>query len=377
VIKPHRAVLVTLILAGVVAAALGLRIAPERLWPTLLHNGFYLLSLGVSAMFFLSTQRLTGARWSASLRRVPEALMAVLPTAALLMLALYLGRHALYPWSRPGALTAMVGGKAIYLQAPFVFARMAAVLLIWNGFAWLFRRASLLEDRGPGLLFHHHLNRLAAIFAVVFALSFTVAAYDWLLSLDPGWTSTMFAVYVFAGTFVQGIAAVTLAVVWLKRRRLLVVSDAQLHDLGKLLFAFSTFWAYIWTCQYLLIWYGNIPEEVSHYLIRTRAPWLPLFAVNLMMNWVVPFAVLLSARTKRRPAVLATVSVLLLIGHWLDLYLLIMPAVSPTPTLGALEIAVTAGHVCLGIWIFLRSLSRAPLVPLGDPVLLAEKGAAP
>jgi hypothetical protein len=368
--------LLAMIAVGILSAALGLALAPERIWPTLLLDGFYLLSLGVSALVFITSQRLTGARWSASLRRVPEALAAILPVAALLMLALAFGSEKIFPWSRPGAFAHEPGsGRAMYLQPAFVWARMVAVLMVWNLFGWRFRQLSLLQDRAPGIVHHRRLNRLAAAFAVMFAVSFTVAAYDWLLALDLRWASTMFAVYVFAGTFVQGIAAVTLAVVWLDRRGLVKAADSQLHDLGKMLFAFSTFWAYIWTCQYLLVWYGNLPEEVGHYLIRTRWPWLPTFALNLAMGWMVPFILLLSARAKRTPAVLATASLLLLVGHWLDLYLLIMPAVAAAPTLGPLEVAIGAAHVALAVLIFLRALHRAPLVPLGDPVLLAEKGA--
>jgi hypothetical protein len=365
---------------AVVFAAIGVATAlssPGRLWPCLLHDGFYLLSLAVSALFFLSAQRLSGARWSAGLRRVPEAFLAILPAAAvLMMLVSVFGRHALYPWTRPGAVGE--GGRAIYLQPSFVLARMAIVLLVWTVFGWLFRRTSLAQDHAPvsGLAHHGRLNRLAAAFAVIFAISFTVASYDWLLSLDPTWTSTMFAVYVFAGTFVQGIAAVTVAVVVLRRRGVLrAVSDGQLHDLGKLLFAFSTFWAYIWTCQYLLIWYGNIPEEVSHYLVRTRGPWRPLFAANLLVNWVVPFALLLSARAKRRPGMLLGVATLLLVGHWIDLYLLIMPALIPAPRLGLPEVALALAHAALGYALVARGLAGAPPVPLADPILLADTGA--
>ena len=153
---------------------------------------------------------------------------------------------------------------------------------------------------GLSLVLHHRLTRLAVMFVLVFALTFTMGAFDWLISLDPQWMSTMFAVYVFAGTFVQGIAAVTLAVVLLKERGSLgqSVGEHQLHDLGKMLFAFSTFWAYIWVCQYLLIWYGNIPEEITHFARRTNGPWLYLFALNFILNWIVPFTVLLTPEGK-------------------------------------------------------------------------------
>jgi hypothetical protein len=377
----HRMAPAALVLLGAAVAAYGLYSAPERTWPNLLLNGFDILSVAVSALFFIASQRLTGARWSAGLRRIPEAFMSALPAAAVLMALVFFGRQWLYPWSRPGAFAHVpqIAGKVRYLQTPWVFGRTAVVLLLWIVFAWLFRRTSLAQDRNPrsSLVYHYRLNRYAAAFVVVFAFSFTLGAYDWIISLDPSWFSTMFGIYVFAGTFVAGIAAVTLAAVVLREHRLLshAISDHHLQDLGKMLFAFSTFWAYIWTCQYLLIWYGNIPEEVTHYVKRTNGPWLWLFALNLVVNWLIPFIVLLPARTKRNPAALKIVCALLLCGHWLDLYILIMPSVWNRPRIAFPEIAIAAGYSSLLYLLFLRGLEAAPLAPLSDPVLAAERSA--
>jgi hypothetical protein len=361
-----RAGAAALVAAGVITAVHGLITAPARTWANLLLDGFYVGTLAVSAMFFLATQRLAGARWSAGLRRIPEAFATLMPVGAAAMLLVFVGRHALYPWADSHAH--LPGGRAIYLHGPFVLARMVVVVALWCGFAWLFRRWSLAQDhqRGPGALdLQRRLDRVAAVFLPLFALTFTVAAQDWLLSLDPHWASTMFAVYVFAGTFVQGIAAITLVTVILHRRGLLDgrVGDAQLHDLGKLLFAFSTFWAYIWTCQYLLIWYGNIPEEVTFFAARTSPAWLGYFALTLVINWMVPFVLLMPAPAKRNPAMLLFVSVALLFGHWLDLFVLIMPAAAPTARLALPELLLAAGYLGLVYLLFTRSLRRAPLVP--------------
>lgn len=367
------------LLLGFCAAIYGVVADPERLWPTLLVNGFYAASLGVSAMFFLAAQRATGARWSASLRRIPEAFMPMVFVASILILVLFFGRHILYPWSRQGAMAGepAIAGWAHYLQPPWVYTRMVVVFAAWIFFARLFRKISLQQDRHPelALTLHHKLTRYAVMFVPVFAVTLTIGAFDWLISTDPRWFSTMYAVYVFAGTFVQGIAAVTLAVVILKDRGPLrdSVSDHQLHDLGKMLFAFSTFWAYIWVCQYLLIWYGNIPEEVTHYVTRTNGPWLFLFALNLLANWVAPFLILLSVRAKCTTRILKAITVLLLGGHWLDLYLLVTPSIWKTPKFGPLEMVISAAYLALIFLVFERSLSRAPMVAVHDPILAYEQ----
>ena len=363
-----------LMAAGVLAVAAGLWQAPQRTWANLLLGNLYLLSIGLFGALFLCFQFLSGAGWCAALRRVPEAMMAGLPVMAAVVVTVFLGRHALYSGSAAEAIgqgEVLSPGKAFYLSPPFVLFRMVVVLGLWILLAWRMRRESLRQDMDRSLSHHYALVRHAAVFAVVFAASFSIASVDWLMSLDPHWSSTIFAVYVFAGLVQLGLAVTTLMVLILRQRGPFraVVGESHLHDLGKLLFAFSTFWAYIWLSQYLLIWYGNLPEEVTHYMSRTSPAWIRLFLLNLLVNWVVPFLVLLPRATKRNPAVLAGVCLLILAGRWLDLYLLIMPEMFRVPAFGVWEVLIPLGYAGVFLRLTTRALAQAPLLPLGDPFL--------
>jgi len=198
---------ICLVSVAAAVAIFGVVKAPERAWPNLLLDSFYAATLGVSAMFFLAVTRVAGARWSASLRRIPEAFLPLIPVGAVLLLALFFGRHTLFPWTRPGAFAGAPAGagKAQYLNPSWVFGRMVFTVAVWIVFARIFRRTSLQQDELPSqsLILHRRLTRYSVLFILAFALTFTLGTYDWLLSLDPGWSSTMFAFYVFAGTFVQ------------------------------------------------------------------------------------------------------------------------------------------------------------------------------
>jgi hypothetical protein len=369
---------ISLILIGCGAAIYGLRTAPQQAWPHLLLDSFYLALLGLAALFFLVSQRVTGARWSAALRRIPESIMLLLPGGSVLIIALFFGADRLFPWMQPGffAHAPAIAGKVSYLRPSGVFARTIISLALWTGFCLLMRRTSLQQDGQPerNLELHRRLVNSAVCFTPIFAITFTLFVFDWIISLEPNWFSTMFAIYLFAGTFVQGIAAVTLAAVVLQRGPMReVVSEHHLHDLGKMLFAFSTFWAYIWVCQYLLIWYGNLPEEITHYVTRTSGPWGYLFALNFIMNWIVPFTLLLSIPAKRSVKMLLGISSLLLIGHWLDLYLLIMPSFMPAPRMTIWQLLIAAGFGGVVYLSVVWALGRARLVPVNDPVLVYEE----
>ncbi|HEX9372566.1 MAG TPA: hypothetical protein VF897_16255 [Roseiflexaceae bacterium] len=381
-----------LIGVALITVIAGLRWSPERTWSTLLLSNLYLLFVCLAGALFISIQFLSNSGWWVVLRRVPEAMMAGLPIVAILMLSLFFGREVLYPWAHASAAspaaTAAAGAAAeaavgeaasasafasLYLNPTFVFVRMAIVLAAWVWLARAIRKTSLRQDDDPALaaMYHRRLVIYGAIFTVVFGVSFSIGSVDWIMSLEPHWSSTIFAVYVFAGLLVSGLAALTLIVILLRHFEPLegIVLDSHLHDLGKLVFAFSTFWAYIWLSQYLLIWYGNLPDEIPYYAHRTGGPWLRWFLLNPVLNWGVPFLVLLPHASKHNARVLGAVCVLILCGHYLDLYLLIVPDTLKAPAIGPLEILVPIGYVSLFVMLTRRALAQAPLVPRHDPYL--------
>jgi len=355
---------------AVVGIGVGLRGDPTRLWSNLLVDGFFVLAAALGALTFIAIHHLTDAAWSSAFRRVAEALTAALPVATVMMLAIYFGRGSLYPWASRVDSTAGIGASR-YFGASFVFARMALFLIGWTSLAMALRRSSARQDESGDPIHRRRMIRYSAIFAVMFAWSFSLAAVDWLLSLDAHWTSTIFGVYVFAGVLVEGVAAITLGAVLLHDRGHLreAANENHFHDLGKLLLAFTTFWAYIWLSQYLLIWYGNLPDEATYYEIRTESAWQAWFFGNLVLNWLLPFAILLPRASKRNPTMLKRVAVLILVGRWVDVYLLVAPQTSKAPMLGFVEIAILVGYVGIAWDIVSRAAASRPLLVRHDPQL--------
>jgi NNP family nitrate/nitrite transporter-like MFS transporter len=211
----------------------------------------------------------------------------------------------------------------------------------------------------------------SAAFLAVFAVTFSLASFDWLMSIEPEFYSTIYALYCFSGLILSGVAAITVCVILLRRRGWLAEAGPHhLHSLGKLVLGYSTFWAYIWLCQYILIYYANLPEETIYYIRRTATRgWTALFLLNLFLNWVIPFVLLLSRNAKRNATVLLSACVIVLAGHWLDLYLMVVPAFGGAQVFGWVDTALLAGFTALFALIFLNSLAKAPLLPERDPYL--------
>ncbi|MHC4392738.1 MAG: hypothetical protein ACYS22_15695 [Planctomycetota bacterium] len=365
--------LVAVAVCGGALVVAGLVFAPDRTLRSLLTAEIYVLGLALGAACFLALQHVTSAGWSTGLRRVPEAIASTLPVAAAIMLPVLLGTSVLYHWSHASAVAAdpILQGKSPWLNQPFFVVRAIFYFGVWLLFVRAIVRRSVLQDDDPSVEHTHRMKRLSGLFLFAFAVTFSAATFDWIMSLDPHWFSTAYAVYHWSGVFVSGLAVTTLLVIFLRREGVLPqVKDSHLLDLGRLIFGFTTFWAYIWFCQFMLIWYANIPEETTYYLGRIAPAWVTLFVANLLVNWVIPFVVLLPRPAKRSESVLTKVCVLLLFGRWLDLYLDIsQPVLTDGPSFGLFEAGPVLGAVALFALAFFRVFGRMNPVPTNDPYL--------
>jgi len=367
--------------AGVLGAVASVALAAvsadgwRRFFFSYLLSFSYLLTLALGALFFVILQHLTRAGWSVVVRRWAEAIASALPVLAVLAVPIVaFGLHHLYHWSHAEAVAAdhLLQAKQAYLNVPFFVARLAVYFALWTLMARFFLRRSLAQDASGDPELTVQMERRAAPSMLVFALTATFAAFDLLMSLDPHWYSTMFGVYVFAGSVVSFVALLSVVVFAGQRAGVLAhaVTVEHYHDLGKLLFAFTVFWAYIAFSQYMLMWYANLPEETAWLLRRQTNGWGWVGLTLLLGHFVVPFVALLSRAPKRRPRLVAATAVWVLLMHWVDLYWVVIPEVAPeraAPHL--LDLATLLGLGGLVIAAVVLRVRRNSLLAERDPRL--------
>lgn len=367
-------------ISGIAALLLVFRSNPDRAWVNILLNSYFYFAIAIGAGFFVALQFVANAGWATVLRRVPEAITVYLPIAALTFASLYFGMHHLYHWTHLEVVAndVILSAKQAYLNPTAFFIRMAIFFGGWIVLSTVLRRTSSKQDQNGDVALTRRNVVYGIIYIVFFAFSSSLASYDWIMSIEPHWFSTMFGVYAFAVSFVTAIAAIILFTLYLNKQGALggLVNENHLHDLGKLLFAFSVFWAYIWFSQYLLIWYSNIPEEGIYYTLRSQEGWKCLFWLNPILSWGLPFLLLISRNAKRKPRVLGGVAVLVLVAHWLDLFLMIAPGVYSKHAgeagkllLGWQEVVIALGFFGLFIGVVSFAFSKRNMVPLKDPYL--------
>jgi hypothetical protein len=367
------------VLAGAAALAWAFSRDPALAWSSYLIGSFFALGLGAFGVAWLSMLYLAGADWSVSMRRIPEAMTAWLLPGGVLALAVGLGAHSLYHWSHADVVARdeLLLHKSPFLNLAMFTALVGASLLLWVVFAALMVGASHRQDREGGHGPTRFSRTLSAIFLVVFAVTLSIVSFYLLLSLDAHWFSTMFAVLVFTDVVQTGTAfvAVVAGLLVMARRLKGFLNEHHLHSLGKMVFASTGFWAYIYFCQYMLIWYANIPEETIYFLRRADNGWLPYLLLLPAFKFVVPFLVMLPRDAKRNPRKLVPVAGLLLFAQFWELYVMVGPAIAHGEHaahghLPVVEFAATLGFLGLFTLVFGWALARYAAVPLKDPSLL-------
>ena len=353
---------------GVLTFVVGLFVSPTRTWAAWLVSVFGLATIGLAGAVLTALFHVTGARWSDGILRATHAMTAVLPVAGAAWLAVAFGAGTLYPWADPAIVASdhVVAGRGAWTSVAFVLVRGAVAFGLWIWLsARLVRRSRRALETGADAD-RRAATRASAILLVVAAVTYSLVAFDALLSLERRWASTLLGLYHLAGLLLGGVAALVCVVVRERRASRLAVSDDVLHDLGKLLFAFAFFWGYLWYCQWMLIWYANLPEETGPYAVRHAGAWQPVAVLNVVLSWALPFVLLMSRAMKRREAVLARLAVLVLVGRWLDIYLAVAPIVYPTldppingPSVSVWEVLVPLGAVGAFGWTWTRAY-RAP-----------------
>ncbi|WP_461641621.1 hypothetical protein [Labilibaculum euxinus] len=342
----------------------------QRFWTNFLINNLFFLFIALFGGVFQALHKIAYSGWHTALQRIPEALASFLPVSAILMFLLYFGMHDIYHWSHEGLHDSVLEGKAAYLNIPFFFIRMAVYFGVWIWLTRLLRKNSLQQDLSTDIKYYKKGKLLGALFMVFFAVSSSAMSWDWLMSIDAHWYSTLYGWFIFIGLFEIGIAAIILFIRFLKwRGHLEFISKEHIHDMGKYLFAFSIFWMYLWFSQYLLIWYSHIPEETAYFAPRLHDHTILFFTI-LVLNFVIPFLGLMTRNSKRNLKWLSIMAVIVLIGQWLNIYLLVIPGtIGKSAQIGLTEIGFVCLYLVGFLFVVLSSLAKAPLLSKNDPLL--------
>lgn len=367
------------------AGAHGDNVNSTRFWAVLLQNSLYWLLLVNVAIFFIVISTLSMGGWQVAFRRVNEAIGSVVPIMGIItfiiMLCIVFGhRSDIYPWLDTEMVKhdKLLNGKKGFLN-PVVYVLASLVVIgLWS---FIGKKLNALsrqsDDMGP-MDFETSRKWLkknmgwSAYYIVLYLLSVgSIIPWLWLMSIDPHWYSTMYSWYTFASTFVAGIALITLFVIYFKNQgELEFVNKEHLQDLGKFMFAFSIFWTYLWFDQFMLIWYGNIPEETIYFKIRMQGSYAGLFYLNLIINFLAPFLIFMKRSTKRNYTIVTFMSVAIIFGHWIDFYQMVMPGtVYKNPHLSWFEFGIALGFVGIIMWGVTKFAAKTPMTAMNNPFL--------
>ena len=366
-------------------AAHGENINSTRFWAVLLQNSVFFLLITNASMFFIGVTTLAMGGWQVALKRVPEAISSVVPvlgiiTFVILMSIVWGGRTDIFHWLDTEAVAhdKILDGKKGFLNPVFFTVWSTITIFLWWFIGRKMRSFSLESDQtGPmdyetGKRWINKNILWASLFIVFFGLSVgSTIPWLWIMSIDAHWYSTMFSWYTFASSFVAGMSLIALYVVFLKNRgQLEYVTDEHLHDVGKFMFAFSIFWAYLWFSQYMLIWYANIPEETGYFKIRVQGPFRGIFFLNLVLNFVCPLLIFMKKSPKRNWTLVTFMAVLIIFGHWIDFWQMVMPGtLGDHAELMPFEFGIAALFIGIIMWRVGVFLSAHPLTAKNHPFL--------
>jgi hypothetical protein len=360
----------------------------KRIYTSLWQNNIFFTGIGIIGLFFIAIQYAAQAGWSAPINRIPLAIGSWIPVAGVLTFVLwFVVKGDLFHWTHSHLyeqggdhFDKVLNGKAGFFYWPmaagsfpvFFILRMVVFFGLWYLFFTWIKKEMLAEDLDGSTEHWYNARKFSAIFLIIFAVSSSVSAWDWVMSIDTHWFSTMFGWYIFASWWVTGLAVITIIVVNLKDAGYLkMVNSNHLHDLGKFIFAFSIFWTYIWFSQFLLIYYANIPEETVYFVARLKnPPYSWIFYANLFLNFVFPFLLLMTRDAKRHISMLKVVCPIVIVGHWFDFYNMVTPGVMQhSGGVGFLEIGLALVFTAAFLYVVLNALSKLQLVAKHHPFM--------
>lgn len=361
--------------AGLIISLVGWAAVPEQFYFSYLIGWTFCLTLALGALFFVVIQHLTSARWSVVVRRLAESMLWTFPLLAVLGIPILFGMHDLYHWTHADVVAndPVLAGKAAYLNIPFFLIRFAIYFIAWSVLGYKLYQLSLEQHLTGDPEIPARQRRVSAWGLPVVSVTTAFASYDILMSLDPHWFSTIFGVYIFGGAFMAIHALLALFAMALQRGNNLVgiVTREHYQDLGKMTFGFVVFWAYIAFSQYMLIWYGNLPEETLWFHHRLQHGWEIHSAILLIGHFILPFLILLPRASKRVLPVLGTMCVWLLVMHWFDIRWLAMPVLHPDdPGIRVLDIVSVVGLFGIFVGTVVYRMKRHSLVPERAPYLV-------
>jgi len=372
------------IIAGFITKGRGTEAEQAEFIGTLMYNTIFWTLVCNAAMFFVCVTTLAMGGWQVSFKRIPEAISTLVPvfgtiTLAILLFVVVTDKHHIYQWLNTTEVSkdVVLKGKSGFLNVRFFAIWSFLAVGLWSLLGWRMRQLSneadteaMTKEVSASFILRNTIR--ASLFLVWFALTVgSTVPWLWLMSIDAHWYSTMYSWYTFASSFVSGMSLIALWVVYLKNKGYLeYTTEEQLHDIGKFMFAFSIFWTYLWFSQFMLIWYSNQPEETLYFKNRFDGVYRGIFFLNLIINFVCPILILMKRSAKRNYSLITFMAVLIIFGHWVDFYQMVMGSVRPaSATLTWLDFGVLSFFVGTMIFFVAKALASKPLISKYHPFL--------